>query len=111
MAKGATGSKLGRCDYRGESLMTITPVCTKCGYNVFDRNEDGDDVCVRCGKVRYNSPISEPKKTRVDKNRKEIMAEAKIRHEKDNWGVKEFVAYMGVGKTTARRWLREWASG
>lgn len=38
--------------------------CPKCGFNLFDRNADGDDVCVRCGYVLYSSPIPEPRKDR-----------------------------------------------
>jgi hypothetical protein len=38
--------------------------CPKCGFNLFDRNADGDDVSVRCGYVCYSSPIPEPRKDR-----------------------------------------------
>ena len=90
--------------------MTTTLVCPKCGYNLFYQNEDNDDVCVRCGMVSYNSPISDlkPTRERMREKRREIKAEAKIRYDRDKWGVQRLIDYFGISKTTAYRWLREW---
>ena len=84
-------------------------ICPKCGFNLFSRNTDGDDVCVRCGKVIYSNPILQPRIV-IRPTRRKTQEVAREQHNRNGWGAKEFMENLGVSKVTAYRWLREWGS-